>query len=132
MVGEEQTQNVWDSVSVFERFPKLNSEMKEVGKKVEVVCEDDGHVVPASQMSEAYKKKGVKGIKAQDTLVLVVSQNGEKKEFWVNLKSFSLLRELKKIRESNGDGKSLKGSRIRFERLATNSPNEPNWKVEKV
>src|SRR4030042_6265146 len=96
----------WDNVADFERHPKLSLK---IGEQANVTFEDDGNFVSNAWRpawsgvgrlpdKDALRDGGAKF--PRDSHVFVVSVKGEKLEYWVGAKSFSTLRQLKRIRES--------------------------------
>jgi hypothetical protein len=98
----------WNSISDFDRFPKLDSIAK-VGSETKIKFLNDGNFVSAEQLKEAKAKF------PRDSIVLAVEEKGESKELWVASKSFSVMKQLKKIREKHG---SLKGIVVKIKRVS--------------
>lgn len=98
----------WNSISDFDRYPKLESIAK-IGSETKVKFLNDGNFVGAEQLKEAKAKF------PRDSIVLAVEEKGENKEFWVASKSFSVMKQLKKIREKHG---SLKGITVKIKRVS--------------
>ncbi len=111
----------WDSFSDFERHPKLDA-MK-VGDKITGIFEDDGNFVSKDVLKEAGAKH------PRDSIVLVMTVDGEKKEFWVSSKAFSQLRQLKRLKEENAG--TLKGLKVVIERVSK-ATDETNYDFKKA
>src|SRR3990167_6867433 len=108
----------WDKIGGFDRHPKIA--LQEVGDTADVVFMDEGTEVSAEKLSEAFKAKGIKKIKAKDSIVFVVEQATEKKEVWLGAQNYSNLSELKKIRESNNN--TLVGAKVKISRVSKDDP----------
>ena len=121
---------MWDSIKDFERHEKLNREMRTAGESRTVVFMDDGKLVDAATIENAYQQKGLTGIKPKRCMVFVVKDNDQKKEFWLNETCYSSLRELRAIREQNNG--SLAGAAVKITRTAVNDPKVSNWKFEEA
>ena len=108
----------WKQISNYEKHPKVNDVLSNVGDKIEVLFRDDGKLVTAKQIEIALKAKGIKGIKPRDSEVFLVHDEKTKMdmEFWISATNYSALKELKKIADSNGD--TLKNKRIVIERVS--------------
>ena len=109
---------LWDEVSSFERYPKLSLKK---GDKVTVTFMDDGNFVP----EKALKQSGAKY--ARDSHVFVVESAGEKKEFWASTTAHSTMRQLKDIRNSNGN--TLKGAKATMARVSEEA-DETNYEIK--
>ena len=120
----------WEEVGSFERFPKLNDKLKDVGQKAGVVFLDDGKTIGADVLQTAFKQKGVKGIKAKDTNVFVVTHNGEKHELWISATSYTNMNELKGIRNENGN--TLVNAKVVVKRVSKDDPNNPSFQFSKA
>jgi len=117
----------WENIAIFERFPKLNDELQEVGSKAKVKFMDDGTLVDSAKISEAMKMKGIKGIKPRDSYVFVVESNGNKKEFWLSATAYTNLAELKALREKKG---TLIGVEALIERVSSKDPSQPAFRIQ--
>lgn len=92
----------WKNVMpLFDRFPKLSEQLKEIGDKANVVFMDDGKFVKSEVLANALKEKGKKNIKARDSEVFHVKSKGVSYELWLSATAFSNLRELKGIADEN-------------------------------
>ena len=107
----------WDSVSDFERHPKL--ELK-AGDSVNIKFEDDGTFVSKKQLADTGAKF------PRDSYVFVVSVGNERKEFWVGSQSYSVTRQLKRLRERFGG--NLKGAKASIKRVS-DKLNETNYEI---
>lgn len=112
----------WSQVSDFERFPKLES-VKKVGSEAKITFQDDGTFVSEKQLKEAKAKH------PRDSIVFVVMENNEKKEFWVASESYSVVKQLKRVREKNGG--TLKGAVVKIKRVSDQT-NETNYEIKEV
>jgi hypothetical protein len=101
----------WEAITEFERFPKLDS-MK-VGDSIEAKFTDNGVFVSADQLREAHSKF------PRDSYVFVLEVKGEKREFWMSQKAYSLVRVIKKIRDANGG--NLKGVKVKIKRISSST-----------
>ena len=119
----------WDEVGSFERFDKLNDELKDIGNKCFVVFKDDGNKVDAEKIAAALKEKDVKGIKARDSMVFVVDNEGKDMEFWLSATAYTNLRQLKTIRDAN-DSTLVKAKAV-ISRVSKDNPSEPSFLIEK-
>ncbi len=111
----------WDSFSDFERHPKLD--VMKVGDKVAATLEDDGNFVSKDVLKEAGAKH------PRDSIVLVMTVDGEKKEFWISSKAFSQIRQLKRLKEENAG--TLKGLKVEIERVS-DATDQTNYEFKKV
>jgi len=109
----------WDEITTFDRYPKLD--MK-VGDKVTVTFEDDGSFVSKKVLADSGAQY------PRDSFVFVISKDGQKHEFWVGAKNYSLMNILKQLREENGG--NLKGLTVEIERIS-DKPSETNYKITK-
>lgn len=117
----------WDKIGSFDRHPKLNDLLKEVGSKAKVQFMDEGKDVTAEVLQSALKKSGQKGIKARDTIVFLVQDaKGTKYEFWVGAKSYSVLSGIKGLLDANNKITGQKGT---IERVSKDNPDEASFKV---
>jgi hypothetical protein len=120
----------------FERYPKLNEQLKKKGDVAIVKFVNDGKLVKPENMSDEtlLKYKQMK-IKPREAYVFTVeNKDDEKMEFWMSAQAYSTRRELKNIaQESVGEGKKPTfegGVMVKIERIAEASPTEPNYKFE--
>lgn len=117
-----------DEVPEFERFDKINKEMKQEGECRIVKIVEEPKKISAETVEGAYLKKDISGIVPKDCFIMVVDDNGQKKEFWFNETSFSVRRDLKAVKEANNG--SLVGVNINLKRIAVNDRKKSNWKIE--
>lgn len=110
----------WNAISDFERYPII--EMK-IGDEIKGTFEDDGNFVSKDQMAQVGAKY------PRDNFVFVLTVGEEKKEFWLGAKNFTILRELKRIREENAG--TLKGITFSIKRVS-DQPTETNYEFTKV
>lgn len=102
------------AIQDFERHPLI--EVK-VGEKKKVTFEDDGNFVNAT----ALKNAGAKF--PRDSHVFTVSLKGEKMEYWVAAQSYSVMKQLKRLRSENNNtlvGLNANISRVSDKTDATN------------
>jgi len=125
MNGENKSWRNEAGVS-FERYPKLNDELKQKGDSKTVVFLDDGKRISADVISVALKNKGIKGIKARDSIIFVVEDNKVKKELWIGATNYTNLRELAAIADN------LTGQKVKITRIAEKDPEQANLKFEKA
>jgi len=123
---------IWDnkSLSSFERYPKITELVKNVGDKVELVGCDDGSEVPADRIAARYKDTGQKGIKAKDSNVFVVEHEGKQYELWLGATNWTALRQLKEIRDNNGD--TLLKAKFTIEKVSENDPEKSTYEFKAV
>ena len=120
----------WNAIGDFERHPKLNDVLDTVGKSVNVKFMDDGKEIKADVLASALKAKGIKGIKAKDTIVFVVGNKNEKNELWLSATSYTNLQELKRIRTENGN--TLLGAMVKVSRVSKDNPETASFKFERA
>jgi len=104
----------WENIG--EDFEKLEAFQLEVGKETDVLFHDDGKPVSKDEMKEAKFPR--------DAFVFVMEENNVKKNWWINQRDFSTLRQLREIRGEE----SLAGIRVHIKRIS-NSPKEQNWDI---
>lgn len=126
-----EERKAWDIPDDFERYPKLNDELRKKGDIAIVKFLNDGKTVKVEDMTaETLASLKEKGIRPRDNVVfLVESKEGEKREFWIGAKNYTNLRELKKIALDNNG--TLVNAMVKIERIAEKSPTEPNFRFEK-
>lgn len=124
MANAIENKDPLDDIQVFDRFPKLNDELKEKGASKTVTFLDVGREVDEATL----RKSGAKF--PRNSIIYVVEDNGEKKEFWIGASNFSNLRELKDIRDASGG--SLENVKVKITRIEVQAQDKPNWKFEKV
>jgi len=125
--------NLWENVGGdFERHEKLNDQLSEIGAVVEVVALDDGKTVTADKLKEAMNKKGIKGIKPKDSVVITCEEKESKKkfEFWLSASNYTNLGELKTIRTANKD--TLVGASFRVTRVSKNDTEKAAFAITKL
>ena len=120
----------WNVMDNFEKYPSVTADMQEIGSKKTVLFMDEGKDVSADVLATANKAKGIKGIKARDQLVFTVQNNGSNASLWISAQNYTSLKELKKVRDSNG-GK-FKGARCYIERVSKNEPDKASFKFTPV
>jgi len=115
-----------------ERYPKLNDEMREVGdKKTLKIKSKEPNKVSKAVIEKARQKEGKNlDFPARDSYNLVLEGDGEIWEFWFSTTAYSILKELKAVKEAN-DG-VLEDTKICIERVAVGDPTRSNWKIEPV
>jgi hypothetical protein len=106
----------WEAVSDFERHPKL--EMA-VGDEKKVRFEDEGTFVTKQQLADAGAKF------PRDCYVFTLSVDNEKHEWWVGAQAYSVVRQIKRLREQNG---ALKGVRALLKRVSDKTT-ETNYEI---
>lgn len=124
----------WEKILSFDRFPKLQQELlKNVGDSVVVIFTSEEKDIPA----EMLKNKDIKTssgtkVKPRDSVVWTVKEvnTGKDYELWLSATNYTNLRELAKLRESNG-GKFV-GLRVKITRIAKGDPEQANLKFEKA
>ncbi len=107
----------WDSVTDIERHEKLAIKK---GEKVDVEFLDDGNFVSKKILQDAKAKH------PRDSHIFVLDVDGTKNEWWVSANAFSLMRDLKRLRDGNGG--TLKGLKATIERVS-DEPTETNYTV---
>lgn len=121
----------WDSMDSFERYSKVSDILKNVGDFSDVVFQDDGKEIKAETLQSALKAKGMKNIKARDSIIFVVKDSdGDNMELWLSASSYTNLRELKAIRDTNN--KTLKGAKVHIERIGKDDMTKPSFKFTKA
>ena len=121
----------WNNIGSFERFEKANDLLKEVGASMKIAFKDEGKDIAANVIQDALKNKGVKNIKARDTIVFHVKDRDNKDlELWLSKTSYTNLRELKAIRDDNKD--TLIGAWAVMSRTAKDDMTKPSFKFEKA
>ncbi len=128
MSEQEDANKFWEGLNSFERFPKLNDELKKEGSTAKVTFLDEGKEIKADVISSVLKNKGVKGIKAKDSRVFTVEKDNVKYELWVGCTSFTNLRELADIRKKHGN--TLIGAKVKATRISENDPEKPSMSFE--
>lgn len=104
----------WEKLESFERHEKINNILKKIGDYAVVEFLDNGKDVSADIISIAQKAKGIKGIKARDTVVFNIKTADGIMELWLSASNFSALRELSLIKKSSNN--TLVGCKVRIER----------------
>jgi hypothetical protein len=118
----------WDKIGGFERYDKLNDILKSVGDKAIVTFLDDGKEVSAELLQSALKNKGMKNIKARNTIVFVCTNDAKKYEMWLSATAFSNLRELKAIRDANKN--TLINAKVKVSRVSKDDMTQQAFKFE--
>lgn len=125
------TEPEWDKLGGFEKHPKLTEKYcQKIGDKVDVVFLDNGSTVDAEKVAAALKKAKKKGIQAKDSIVFVVETNAEKFDFWVGATNYSILNQLKTIRNENNN--TLIGAKVRIEKVSENDTEKSSLSVKKI
>lgn len=106
----------WNVMDSFEKHPSINSELKEVGNNKLILFMDEGKDVSADVLASANKAKGIKGVKAKDQIVFTVKSDNAVYSLWISAQNYTNLKELKKVRDSNG-GK-FSGARCKVQRVS--------------
>ena len=120
----------WNEIGSFDRYPKLSDELTQVGDAQRVIFCDDGTDVPADKIQNAMKEKGVKNIKARDSIVFHVKAGGKDYEVWLSSTSYTNLRELKEIREKNHN--TLIDAEVKIQRVSKDDMTTASFKFEGV
>lgn len=107
----------WGNVSDFERYDKLD--MK-VGDERQGKFVGDGTFVPSKQLKDAGAKF------PRDSYVFVLEIDGQRREFWVGAQSYSVVRQIKRIRDAN-EGK-LDGAGVNIKRVSEKT-DETNYEI---
>ena len=123
----EQT---WDNIETFQRHPKLRDEMQREGDERIVTFLSDGKVVDEDVIKAALARKNLDRIKSSKSVVFVVEkeEDEEKREIWHRITDFTVLGQLKKIKEANNG--TLVGAKVKVKRIAVGKPGQPNWNYE--
>lgn len=121
----------WDNIGNFERYPVINRILNSEGMSETVTFLDEGSLVSEEVLKQALKKSELsKGVKARDTYVFVVQNSkNEKMEFWTSTTGYTVLSDLKKIRQENGE--KLKGAVAVIKRESVNDPEQSAFRVLK-
>lgn len=119
--------DVFDQVVSFERYPKLK--LEKVGAKARVRFINEGNFVSAESIQSVFKDKGVKGIKARDSLVFNVEKDGETFEFWVSRTNYTNIRQIGDIRNANNN--SLIDLSVTIEKVSENDPTKSTYEITK-
>lgn len=120
----------WNNIQNFERFPNLAKDLENVGDSRTVKFLDEGEDIKAEVLQQALVQKGKKNIKARDSIMFVVEDKSEKKEVWVSATNYTNLRELKAIRDMNGN--SLVNAMVKVTRASKDDMTESSFKFEKA
>ena len=121
----------WDKIVEFERYPNISNVISKPGDSINAVFLDDGRVVTADILQAAMLRKGVKGIRAEDSVVFVMETGkNDKLELWIKQKNFSMLIDLKKIRDANAS--NLKGAKVKITREAVGDVKTSSYSVVKI
>lgn len=120
----------WNEINAFERFPKLSDELQNVGDTKTIVFCDEGVDVKAETLQRALNEKGVKNIKARDSIVFHVKSDGKDYEIWLSATSYTNLRELKQIRDDNN--KTLVDAKVKVTRESKDDMTTSAFKFEKA
>lgn len=122
-------ESLLDNMQDMERHPKLREQMKKKGQKKVVTFVTNDKVVSEDAVKNALQRKNIENIKAKRSLVIVAEDDkGEKFEIWHTETDFTVLKQLKTIKDANGG--SLVGARVRVTRLAVNDPHTTNWQYQ--
>ena len=121
----------WDEniPGAVERHSKLNDEMKKVGdKKTLRIKSEEPNKIPKSILEKAREKNGHEfSFEARDSYNLLLEENGVVWEFWFSATAYSILRELKAVKEANNG--TLAEAMVSVERLAVSDPTKANWRI---
>lgn len=108
----------WDEdVQNFEKHDPLSLKK---GEELAVTFKDDGKFVSKKDMENADVEY------ARDSFVFTVDTKDGLKAFWVGAKSFSVMNQIKKLRDDNG--KKLTGLRAKITRVS-DKKTETNYEV---
>lgn len=107
----------WNEITDIERHDKFA--MKK-GEKAEVKFLDDGNFVSKKILQDAKAKH------PRDSHIFVLEVGDAKNEWWVSANAFTLMRDLKKLRDENGG--TLVGLKATIERIS-DEPTETNYSV---
>jgi len=110
----------WDDISSFERNPKLDMS---VGDEVEGTFNGDGDFVPKKALEQAGAKF------PRDSYVFTIETKDGAREFWQGTKNYSIMNQLKTLRDSNGN--TLKGLKVLIKRVS-DKMNGTNYEISKA
>lgn len=120
----------WNQLDAFERHENLSKLLANEGDSKTAVFKDDGKDVKADVIQASFKEKGVKGIKARDTIVFVVDVAGKTYELWLSATNYTALRQLKAVREANGG--TLKNAKCKITRSAKGDMTQSTFNFERA
>jgi len=121
--------DIYDKVSSFERYPRLNNILSDVKMNKKIKFESDGNVVSADKIIDSMKKNGIKPkFKVRDSIVYVVSEGLERFEFWISKENYTNLREIKSLKENNKN--NLVGVTATITRINKDDASNTSFRVE--
>lgn len=129
---EEKAKEVMDKAGAFERHPKVNDVLSNVGDKLDVVFKDNGKLIEANVIANVLKEKKIKGVQARDSMIFVVLDEKSKSnmEMWLSASSWSNLAQLRAIRDKNNG--TLVGARVKIERVEKENPDKASFDFKEI
>lgn len=106
----------WNTLDAFNRHDNISKKLPNESNNGIFTFDDEGKEVKADVLGSAMKSKGIKGMKAKDSIVFIVENDKTKYELWLSATNFSALRELKAVRDANNN--SLRGAKVRITRAS--------------
>jgi hypothetical protein len=97
----------WNAIEDFESNEKL--QLAEVGDKYTGTFTNDGRYVKKEQLEGKSKFP-------RDSCILTLENKDGKRDFWLSMKSFTVLREIKALRDRNDE--VLTGLKANIERIS--------------
>jgi len=124
----ETAKEILEQAGNLERYPKFK--LEKLGESSIIKLLDEGTFVSAEVIQSAFKEKGIKGIKARDSLVFKVLDGQETKEFWVSRTNYTNIRQLADIRKANKN--NLVDVLVKVEKVSENDPAKSTLEITKA